>query len=336
MVAQLKEKVMYVRKRNGKWQCVVRVQGIAKAQSFVSKADARRWGNKQEAQIRLGTYSDESKLTNLRLRDLLKLYFDKAVKVSRRPKTLKYEVDLLCRFPISSNTLSTLTAVKLSNFRDERLKAGKSNTTVGKYLKLISRAIVVGQKELGISIANNPVNLVEKPRPNPARDRTLNKEELQNLFESCDGQLRSIVEVAYYTLCRRGELIRLNYNDVDWTNSTVIIRETKNGIPRKIGLAPRVIEILKSLPRSISGNFFNVKSISSFEKSFGSAVKKAGVKDFRFHDLRHCGATHLIESGWSTMELMQQGGWSSQQMAKRYSNISPVHLANKMKKINFI
>jgi integrase len=143
--------------------------------------------------------------------------------------------------------------------------------------------------------------------------------------------LRSIVEVAYYTLCRRGELIRLNYNDVDWTNSTVIIRETKNGIPRKIGLAPRVIEILKSLPRSISGNFFNVKSISSFEKSFGSAVKKAGLKDFRFHDLRHCGATHLIESGWSTMELMQQGGWSSQQMAKRYSNISPVHLANKMK-----
>jgi integrase len=156
------------------------------------------------------------------------------------------------------------------------------------------------------------------------------------LFETCDGQLRNIIEVAYYTLCRRGELIRLNYNDVDWTNSTAIIRETKNGIPRKIGLAPRVIEILKSLPRSISGNFFNVKSISSFEKSFRLAVKKAGLEDFRFHDLRHCGATHLIESGWSTMELMQQGGWNSQQMAKRYSNISPVHLANKMKKINFI
>ena len=50
---------MYIRKRNGKWQCVVRVQGIAKAQSFISKADARKWGNKQEAQIRLGTYFDE-------------------------------------------------------------------------------------------------------------------------------------------------------------------------------------------------------------------------------------------------------------------------------------
>ena len=206
-----------------------------------------------------------------------------------------------------------------------------STTTVGKYLKLISRAIIIGQKELGIAIANNPVDLVEKPRPNPTRDRTLNKNELQKLFESCDGQLRNIVEVAYFTLCRRGELMRLNYSDIDWINSTAVIRETKNGIPRKIGLAPRVIEILKSLPRSISGNFFNIKSISSFEKSFRSAVKRSGIKDFRFHDLRHCGATHLIESGWSTMELMQQGGWSSQQMAKRYSNISSVHLANKMK-----
>ena len=322
---------MVLRKHGNKWQCIVRLKGISVTRSFISKADARKWGNRQEAQIRLGTFSDDSKLTNLRLRDLLKLYFDKAVKVSRRAKTLKYEVDLLCRFPISSNTLNTLTAVKLSNFRDDRLKDGRSTTTVGKYLKLISRAIIIGQKELGIAIANNPVDLVEKPKPNPARDRTLNKDELEKLFNACNNQLRNMVEIAYYTLCRRGELMRLNYSDIDWINSTAVIRETKNGIPRKIGLAPRVIEILKSLPRSISGNFFNIKSISSFEKTFRLAVKKSGIKDFRFHDLRHCGATHLIESGWSTMELMQQGGWSSQQMAKRYSNISSVHLANKMK-----
>ena len=327
---------MHIRKLRNKWQCIVRIKNIALTQSFISKADARKWGNKQEAQIRLGTYSDDSKLTNLRLRDLLKLYFDKAVKVSRRPKLLKYEVDLLCRLQISANTLSTLTALKLSNFRDERLKAGKSTTTVGKYLKLISRAIIIGQRELGISIANNPVDLVEKPRPNPPRDIMLNKTELQNLFNACNGQLRNIVEVAYYTLCRRSEILRLNYSDVDWITSTAIIRETKNGTDRRIGLAPRVIEILKSLPRSISGNFFNIISISSFEKSFRSAVKRSGIKDFRFHDLRHCGATYLVESGWSTMELMQQGGWSSQQMAKRYSNISPTHLANKMKKMNFI
>ena len=86
---------MHIRKLRNKWQCIVRIKNIALAQSFISKADARKWGNKQEAQIRLGAYSDDSKLTNLRLRDLLKLYFDKAVKVSRRMKKIILLLTLL-------------------------------------------------------------------------------------------------------------------------------------------------------------------------------------------------------------------------------------------------
>jgi hypothetical protein len=71
---------MVIRKHGNKWQCIVRLKGVSVTQSFISKADARKWGRKQEAEIRLGTYTDNSKLTHLRLRDLLKLYFDKAAK----------------------------------------------------------------------------------------------------------------------------------------------------------------------------------------------------------------------------------------------------------------
>jgi len=66
---------MHIRKLRNKWQCIVRIKNIALAQSFISKADARRWGNKQEAQIRLGNYSDDSNLTNLHLRVVLKFNF---------------------------------------------------------------------------------------------------------------------------------------------------------------------------------------------------------------------------------------------------------------------
>ena len=79
---------MHIRKLRNKWQCIVRIKNIALAQSFISKADVRKWGNKQEAQIRLGTYSDDNKLINLRLRDLLRLYFNKVIKVSYRLKLL--------------------------------------------------------------------------------------------------------------------------------------------------------------------------------------------------------------------------------------------------------
>ena len=75
--------------------------------------------------------------------------------------------------------------------------------------------------------------------------------------------------------------------------------------------------------------FFSI-SISSFEKAFQRAVKSADIIDFHMHDLRHCGAQHLIEDeGWNTIELMQQGGWTSASMAKRYANISPKYLAKK-------
>ena len=89
-------------------------------------------------------------------------------------------------------------------------------------------------------------------------------------------------------------------------------------------------ELLKALPRTVDGIFFPVRSISSFEKAFARAVKRAKIEDFHMHDIRHCGAQHLIEDeGWNTIELMQQGGWTSSSMAKRYANISPKYLAKK-------
>ena len=89
--------------------------------------------------------------------------------------------------------------------------------------------------------------------------------------------------------------------------------------------------MLQKLPRSVDGQFFPVRSISAFEKAFGRAVKRAELKDFRMHDIRHTGATDLAEQGWSTVELMQQGGWTSAAIVKGYATISPRHLARKVK-----
>ena len=327
---------MYVRKMRKKWQCLVRLKGVAISQSFYAKSEASRWGKEKEVEILNGTYLKDLKLTQMRLKDLLQLYLEKALHKSRRPKILKYEVEMLRRSPLARYTLAQLSPSKIAEFRDDRLKAGKSRSTVRSYLKLISRAITIGRKELNIPMTHNPVELVEKPKPNAARERTLAEYELKKLFKACSlcslfHFLGAFAEVAYLTLCRRGELLNLKRSDVDFINRTAILRETKADKPRTIALAPKVVELLKALPRTVDGTFFPVKSISAFEKAFARAVKKAGITDFHMHDLRHCGAQYLIEvKGWSTMELMQQGGWSSGAMAKRYANISPRHLAKKL------
>jgi integrase len=96
-------------------------------------------------------------------------------------------------------------------------------------------------------------------------------------------------------------------------------------------LSTRAISIIKNLPRTVDGKLFNVKSVSSFEKQFRSVVRKAGILDFHFHDLRHTGATLLAMKGWSTLELMQQGGWHSAEMVARYANIGAKHLAKRLR-----
>jgi integrase len=327
---------MVIRKHRKKWQCLVRLKGIAVTQSFFSKRDASEWGKQKEAEILNGSYLKDLKLTEMRLKDLLQLYLEKALHKSKRPKILKYEVEMLRRTPLARYTLQQLAPSKIAEFRDDRLKAGKSRSTVRSYLKLLSRAITIGRKELGIPLSHNPFELVEKPKPNAARERTLEHHELKKLFKACSTCslfhfLGVFAEVAYLTLCRRGELLRLKRGDVDFINRIAILRKTKADKPRTIALAPRVIELLKALPRTVDGIFFPVRSISAFEKAFSRAVERAGITDFHMHDLRHCGAQHLIEDeGWNTIELMQQGGWTSGSMAKRYANISPKHLAKKL------
>jgi integrase len=327
---------MVIRKHRKKWQCLVRLKGIAVTQSFFSKRDASEWGKQKEAEILNGSYLKDLKLTEMRLKDLLQLYLEKALHKSKRPKILKYEVEMLRRTPLARYTLQQLAPSKIAEFRDDRLKAGKSRSTVRSYLKLLSRAITIGRKELEIPLSHNPFELVEKPKPNAARERTLEHHELKKLFKACSTCslfhfLGVFAEVAYLTLCRRGELLRLKRGDVDFINRIAILRKTKADKPRTIALAPRVIELLKALPRTVDGIFFPVRSISAFEKAFSRAVERAGITDFHMHDLRHCGAQHLIEDeGWNTIELMQQGGWTSGSMAKRYANISPKHLAKKL------
>ena len=92
---------MYVRKMRKKWQCLVRLKGVSISQSFWSKTDARLWGQKTEVDISNGGYLKNLKLVEMRLKDLLQLYLEKALHKSKRPKILKYDVELMRRMPLS-------------------------------------------------------------------------------------------------------------------------------------------------------------------------------------------------------------------------------------------
>ncbi len=67
-----------------------------------------------------------------------------------------------------------------------------------------------------------------------------------------------------------------------------------------------------------------------------SALKRAGIENFRFHDLRHTWANWLIQSGVLLSVLQKMGGWKSVDMVRRYAHLAPNHLSERTKPIDTI
>jgi len=68
---------------------------------------------------------------------------------------------------------------------------------------------------------------------------------------------------------------------------------------------------------------------SAWERS----LRRAGIEEFRFHDLRHTWASWHVLSGTSLQELMELGGWKSYEMVLRYAHLAPEHLSAAARRI---
>ena len=104
---------------------------------------------------------------------------------------------------------------------------------------------------------------------------------------------------------------------------------TKNGTSRTVPLSTHAIQILTEMPRNLDGRVFPVTH-EVVSQAFNRARKKAGVKNIRFHDLRHMAITKLAEKLPNLIELSAVSGHKSLAMLKRYYHPNPEQLAEKL------
>ena len=325
-----------IRKMRGKWQAQVRINRRQISKVFKKKSDASKWAHSTETAIRANTYVDNSMLNTIRLSELIWLFYEKDKHKTKHKERFRSEVEFMLKFPITSLFLTELTPKVLAEFRDEQLQKGKSASTVKKYLGLISRAINKGRREMNIPLNYNPIAIVEKPKEAQGRDRVLTDGEYDHLLNVAAQMpmhwLQDIIIFAEETLMRQGEILSVRRTDINYQKNTLYIAETKNEVPRTIGLSQKAIEVIKKQPANIGGVLFNIRTRHQLDYWFTKAVKVAGIKDFHFHDLRHMGASRLAEAGWNTQELLAQGGWLDVRMLSRYVKIKGEHLAQKMRR----
>jgi integrase len=209
--------------------------------------------------------------------------------------------------------------------------------TVKRELTLLKRVIDHVKRKFGL--LSNPVNTEDVKRPvvNDERDVRLEDEQIATLIEECysakNPWVGPVVECAFEIGPRRGSLLHLRWDDVDLKSRSVLLRGVKNSrspeepIDVPIGLSPRAVEILKSLPRSLDGRVFPI-SPWALKSAFTRARHKLGLDHFRFHDARHEFISTLVEAGWSDTQVMAQSGHRDPKSLKRYANLRRKFLAD--------
>lgn len=190
--------------------------------------------------------------------------------------------------PFASKDLSKVTPEDLKTYRDRLIAQNLSGSSVRLNLALISAVFNYAKREWAVQ-AENPVAAITKPRVGKSRTRRLEPGEESRLMDSlakCKNlHVKRVVIFLLQTGVRKSEALNLQWSDIDTNRQTVILRDTKNGTSRWIPLSFKAIEELKqhaftySKPFPITG--------SCLDQAWQHAVKRAGIKNLRVHDLRH-------------------------------------------------
>jgi len=323
-----------IRLRSNKWQARVSRQGEPSlVKTFQSKEDAQRWARSVEVEWDKGTYANIHQAQKTTFGELIARYLREVTPLMRGASADTIRLKAIMRRLIAKENMATLTSAKIAKYRDARLQEIKPSTVI-RELAYFSAIINHARREWGLNIPN-PVLGVRKPAQPQGRNRVLTFDEEQLLLDACKPlanrniYTRPFIILALETCMRRGELLSLRWDNINYQTRTAYLALTKNGQSRTVPLSTRAIQTLQALPRSIDGRVLPI-NFAALENNFKRARERAGLKDLRIHDLRHTAATRLAEKLPNLLELSAVTGHKSLAMLKRYYHPNPQQLALKL------
>ncbi|ELH3241176.1 site-specific integrase [Salmonella enterica] len=196
--------------------------------------------------------------------------------------------------------------------------------------------------------------VIKIPSVRNKRVRWLEKEEAKRLIDECPEPLKSVVKFALATGLRKSNIMNLEWQQIDMQRRVAWVNPEDSKSNRAIGVAlnDTACKVLRdqigkhhkwvfvhttAAKRADGASTPAVRKMRIDSKtSWLSACRRAGIEDFRFHDLRHTWASWLIQSGVPLSVLQEMGGWESIEMVRRYAHLAPNHLTEHARKIDDI
>jgi len=267
------------------------------------------------------------------IRELLERYMKEITPHKRSAATESYRIKALMKRDIAHRTLAMLSSVDVATYRDMRLKT-VSTSSVIRELNTLAHAIDVARKEWGVHLVQNPVRMIRRPAPPRGRDRRLEAGEEQRLLEAAGAgrspHMRPLIVLAIETAMRQGEILSLTWPDIDLDKRIAHLDMTKNGESRDVPLSTRALEALALLREQQIDDRVVPTTKSAVQQAWGHLRERAGILDFRFHDLRHEGVSRLLERGLNVIETATISGHKELRMLQRYSHLRAIDLVDRL------
>ncbi|MCB9748200.1 MAG: site-specific integrase, partial [Candidatus Omnitrophica bacterium] len=281
---------------------------------------------KRRVEIAEGKYLDIRKKVKIKFNVFADEFLNIHCKANKKSwVTDSYHLNRLKEY-FNGKYLYSITIKEIEQYKLERSKQ-VSPATVNRELatlKTLFSKAVIWEK-----IFNNPAKNVKFIREPAGRLRFLEQEEIIKLLGNCSERLFPIVVLAVNTGMRRGEILNLKWSDVNYKHNIITLHDTKNGEKREVYINEQVKSALIRVEKNPESPYifcnYNGKPFYDIRKSFFTALKKSGIKDFHFHDLRHTFASQLAMSGTDINTIRELMGHKDIRMTLRYSHLSPSH-----------
>jgi integrase len=175
---------------------------------------------------------------------------------------------------------------------------------------------------------DNPAEKVKLLRGEEKRLRILDRKEVNALIRCAAEYLKSILILAVSTGMRKEEILGLRWKHIDLANGFIRVVNSKNGDSRNVPLDSHTKDTLLKLRqgRGLEDHVFcraNGERVKCIKEAFKAACIRAGIADFRFHDLRHTAASLLAAGGCDIITLQNILGHKTLLMTQRYAHLMP-------------
>lgn len=264
-----------------------------------------------------------------------------SVKTSARDS---YSLKKLMPF-FSGRPLSDLKRAHVRAYVSSRLSDGVKVSTVRRELRLASAALNFVRVELELDLSN-PFSALAL-ESGEGRVRWITRDEASSLLVACRQAVRPhlaiFVVLALNTGARRGELLGLEWSRVDFDNALMLLEpeHTKSRKRRSIPLNDACLMVLREmrewqferLPSARHVFSWERGRITTFKTAWATALRVAGINDFRVHDLRHTCASWLVMAGVPLQVVKDLLGHSSVTVTEKYAHLAPTETRAAVQKL---